>query len=179
MKDGILKDEVHATSLGHAYYAEEVQLLIKRAALITDPGLLFDGLPRYISVLAHDICKSSNEKIYFSRGGYSEKFVKLSENEVIMFDFEEDTIIRGYTCLLGPQSGFLDININGDVISYLHYDQFCYYNRMHGKIFPKPSISSRINMMQNSKIPDVKLLKGEQNVDERLGAVGRIFIEQS
>jgi hypothetical protein len=180
LKDKILRDEVHTTKLGDIYYAEEVVQLIGQAALVTKLDLyadLLSDLPRYDSVLASEICVDKNEKVFFSRSGYSEYFIKINEGETIALDFGKKMLISGYSNLIGPLSGFMEMNINGKINRHLNYDQHCYYNRIKATILSESVISSQLAIKQVPEIPDIKLLKGDKNFQKRIGAIGRILIQ--
>jgi hypothetical protein len=176
MKEGILNDEVHPTKRGNLYYAEEAIALIQQAKCITETSL-FEDVPRYDSILASELCVKGGREVLFSRGGYTENLLEIIEEESLDFNFNENTILSGYSTIKGPKSGFVEVDFDGDVKRHLHYDQFCYYNRIHAVILPRTITIPSMSIKQEPEIPDIKLLKGDRNTQARIGAIGRFFIE--
>jgi hypothetical protein len=177
--EGVLRDEVHTTDFGSRFYADA---LLKMVPLAVEPDvepIYFESVPYYGSVVIAGILPD-RATITIDRGGYVTDLVKIPAEETLTIPLLPPQHVCGFTALMGPRTGVLELQSGSIKRRQMAYDQFCYYERMGAFVMPedvKAQPVSSLKITQTTEIPAVNLLKGERNTETRIGAIGHIFTE--
>ena len=180
LKEGILRDEVHTTEYGNQFYADILLEMVPQAKQLDVDPEQFVNVPRYDAIRMADI-QPDLPTHTIDRGGYRTNLVCLTAGQTLHTDFEQPLKFCGFTALMGPRTGALEIEAGPIKRRQVAYDQFCYYERMGAFIVNQgingPKVD-KVSVTQNAEIPSIDLLKGEKNTGPRLGAIGHIFTER-
>ncbi len=176
---GMLRDEVHTTEYGTELYAEALKHLISQAAPVMATPEDFQDVPRYSAVPVAGLF-ADRDKYQIDRGGYKTDLVKIAAEETLDIQLPFPLRVCGFTALMGPRTGRLDLQIGKIRRSQMSYDQFCYYERLGAFVFDANTSSQEVrelSIQQSNEVPSVQLLKGTKDIRSRIGAIGHIFTE--
>ncbi|MBA84784.1 hypothetical protein ACSSNL_18405 [Thalassobius sp. S69A] len=180
LKEGVLRDEVHTTEYGSRFYADILLEMVPQARELDIDPSYFADVPRYDALRMVDALPGRPVHTV-DRGGYRTDLVRLPAGETVNVRFDPPRKFCGFTALMGPRTGALEIKAGPIKRRQVSYDQFCYYERMGAFVVNEgikgPKVDG-ISVTQSSEIPTIDLLKGEKNTDSRIGAIGHIFTER-
>lgn len=177
--EGVLRDEVHTTEFGSRFYADALLRIVPLAVEPDVEPAYFEGVPRYGSVKIADILPDEATTT-IDRGGYATDMITIPARKTLTIPFASPQHIGGFTTLMGPRTGTLELQFSTVTRRQMAYDQFCYYERMGAFVMPedvRALPASSLKITQTADVPAVVLLKGEKNTDTRVGAIGHIFTE--
>ncbi|MFD2172943.1 hypothetical protein [Rhodobacter lacus] len=178
LAEGVLRDVVHPTAKGVATFADALRALIE-----TTPELSAEARARlsvlrnpFRSIPAHRYgCGSAGLREY-ARGGYDVTAVCIPAGETVHFDFGPAPVrVLGYSMIMGPRSGALDLSTGDFSHRAGGYDPFCYYERIGATFFLEQSCRG-LDIRQDPALPRVELLKGTPDTGPRMGHLCSIFI---
>jgi hypothetical protein len=163
-----LKDGTHTAPLGAEFYAGEILTFMEKLASdtarpATRPGPAFDTpeVPAFIP--ADDLLASNmgREVAKFERANLSLPVLKLMEGEETHIRLPEGHSFRGLMLLMGPRTGWLQINFHDQRIKKkrLVFDRKSYYRRF-SYWFDRTMPTTSITVKQLPGTPDVVLDKG-------------------
>lgn len=141
--DGILRDEVHTTEYGNRYYANFLKEMVHLARYVKVDPSYFLNVPRYGSI-AFSKLLPEQETVSIDRGGYKADLVRIAENETLEIKLPIPIKVCGFTALMGPRTGTMELIIGGSTKRQLTYDQFCYYDRLGAFVFRGHCCGSRV-----------------------------------
>jgi|GEM_PF-3919952 len=180
--EGLLRDVVHPTALGHQLYAEALLQLVKRVGPIEADADFFLGVPQYDAITVCSLASDHYAREDFNRGGYSLPLVNIRAGDTLSLALDAPARIYGVTSLMGPKTGYLKLDVEGRGRNVLSYDEHSYYNRL--SVFSVAGggaatfTSAQICITQTPEQPKVALLKGVADTSARVGAIGHILIER-
>lgn len=138
----LLRDVVHTNENGSKYYAEKIYEYYEKHLKNAVPNYLkFPDENKYCHVKKKQI----NSKIY--------KYLMINGKNIE---------IIGIAQIIGPHTGVLEFNIDGNIYNYNLYDQWCYYNRKNIKINCYAECNIVFNVTQQPI--DLSLFEGK-NID--------------
>lgn len=179
LTDGILRDEVHTTEYGSRFYADILLEVVPLAQQINPDPDYFNDVPYYSAVRVADI--APNSQIHtVDRGGYSTDLVEIPAGETLTIPLDPPQRVCGFTAMMGPRTGVLEVEAGTIKRRQATYDQFCYYERMGAFVInegAKSPPATELLVRQSPELPTTELLKGEKDTSPRLGAIGHIFTE--
>ncbi|SOC06875.1 SGNH/GDSL hydrolase family protein [Rhodobacter maris] len=178
LAEGMLRDVVHPTAEGVRVFADALMALIE-----TTPPLSTTARDRlaelrnpYSSIPAYHYGRGSAGLRDYARGGYGVTAVSIPAGETVRFDFGREPVrVLGYSMIMGPRSGALDLSTGDFAHRAGGYDPFCYYERIGATFFREQSCR-RLDIRQDPALPGAKLLKGTPDTGPRLGHLCSIFI---
>jgi len=179
---GRLRDEVHPTEDGRKQYAEALLSILGQLAPLDGPADTFGDAPHYDALMTTRLVGHHMPRYMLSRGGYDEEMVYVASGMTLTIPFPKPYLVRGFSGLMWPRCGELEIKLGDTVIRRQMYNEFCYYPRMGAVLFggpnaPQGATAGWANFRQLPEQPGIPLRKGMVNTMPRLGAIGSIFVE--
>lgn len=174
-----LRDVVHPTKVGAAFYADSVaQALAQgtvargRSDLATSLAGLFYALP------AGDVAQAPVASSYIHDARcYMATGVEIPEGTTQALSFEKQALLGGITYLMGPQSGYLDVGFpDGTQHRITAYDPYCYYERLAGAVF-NPVAVERVEIHQPPQHLNIPLRKGTPDDGPRFGKIMHLLLD--
>ena len=174
----LLRDKVHPTEEGKNFYATALYELV---------DAVFHAKPDFSDlapVRSFDAYAMKNINITgadygnFSRAGFDEKMLLISEGETVEIPLPEKVMVTGLIMRMGPKSGTFLIHRDGVEGVMNCYDRHCYYTRIGGKSL-KPVVTDQVSVFQSSTLPLEELLKGDKDNGPRIGGITHILYENS
>ncbi len=181
MKDADLRDYVHASLEGHEIYATILLefledafkfALSEQANVVTLFPYLLES-PPFSELISANLDRQS-----FHRSGMKTEVVLLPETMSLQVSIPSGMKVAGFSYLMGPQTGMLEVTAGTFKKNLLAYDEFSYYERMSFWTCEPMGVSSLI-IEQSPDSPDVVLRKGEPNDEPRIGKLGHLFLEKN
>ena len=172
-----LRDNVHPNDTGREIYAAALDRLLrkmKRASLKRYSQATSDTF--YDSLHVSEIECNGGEMASFERNGFETQVLQLNAREFALLRLPERLKVVGALVSMGPRTGYMDIRIDGEGEIINCFDQFCYYNRMGGRLI-NPKTTNEITVVQGKVIPETKLEKGTKSSEPRLGGISHIFYD--
>lgn len=175
-QEGTLRDNVHPNDAGKAIYAGAFGSLLSD---VLEAKCSFDGLSgeRQFGAFTVDMLEvDGGARREFSRAGLFVPAISIPAGETVTITLPEEVVVSGVLALMGPQTGFMEIELAGKSQSVCFYDPHCYYERVGGRRID-PAVTSKISFTQTEEVPTVELIKGEKNTSSRIGGLTHILYE--
>lgn len=174
----LLRDEVHPTEAGRRVYAASLIRAIEAARRLQAGPEDFADVPQYgCRPLAEMMAAPPHGTRAFARGGFVTEMVNVPAGETIELAFDQPLHLAGYVGLCGPQSGAMQVALDGAARRVMMHDRHAYYERaMSYPAFSPPQGCRRISFRQEAELPDVELLKGERSHQPRMGGVSHLLV---
>lgn len=179
---GMLRDEVHPTSVGKEVYARALLSLLPRLAPLNGSVQRFQSAPHYDALLVEELVPPHMPRYTLSRGGYDENMVLIGSGLSLTIPFPQNSLVRGFSGLMWPRCGELEITLGDAVLWRQMYNEYCYYPRMGAVLFGGPNENKGFTagwakFKQLPEQPNTPLRKGSVNLQPRLGGIGSLFVE--
>jgi len=177
LEPNTLRDNVHPNSFGRKLYAAalerilcEVEASSTASYHLAKSGKRFEALPATQAVVGN------YDYEVFERRGFKANVVKIQARQNQLFRVFEGAVTVGFIVVMGPKTGYMNIDLDGVSRRISAFDRYCYYTRLGGRNVVR-SNCRLIHITQLADQPKEPLLKGEKVIAERQGGVAFILIE--
>jgi hypothetical protein len=174
----LFKDIVHTTSKGSKLYAQEILQFVKKSfskSKTFDINIVYE--PEFLAVPIKNYLVNPDLEVFsLKRHGIEFQCVCFNENREITIELDSKYQLDGIMAVIGPLSGTFEIiSESGTKNIVTPYDQYAYYERLHFFSL-KSKLTDRFTFIQLPGIPSIELIKGEKNINKRVGKISHLLL---
>lgn len=172
-----LRDNVHPNDTGRTIYADALERLVRKMKRARTAKYKLAHTDTFYDSLHIDEMEHKGGIIAdFERNGFETTVLQLGARETATLRLPQPLKVVGVLIGMGPRTGYMDVRIHneGEIISC--FDQFCYYQRMGGRLI-SPKVTDEITIVQGQVIPERELNKGTKSFEPRIGTISHIFYD--
>jgi hypothetical protein len=183
-KPKMLRDDVHCSVEGHAFYATElvrfVNQIVEVSSVSRQKGMRGNTTTqsKWQAIPVAPLWPSSAVIVErLTRSGLDIDMFALTSEASVTLSVPDPWQIMGVSYLIGPRSGTLEIS-SPDRTERQRigvYDKFCYYRHLGLKLFSPPR-GATVTLTQLEHKLDTDLLKGTTDNGPRCGFIGHLLV---